>query len=96
MPCFNQISNPETGKCVSCDDKQYANTRTNKCVPCPHFQGLDGVVSVPRGVTCKDGGIEIQKDYFVPGFYAKGSGVLLGHAAPEAAAAPRRWPLRMR
>ena len=63
VPCSNQISNPETGKCVSCDDKQYANTRTNNCTACPLLRDNSG--SLALGVECRGGGIAVKNDTFV-------------------------------
>ena len=55
VPCVNQISNPETGKCISCDDKQYANTHINKCTACPRLRRND---SLALGVECSDGRVQ--------------------------------------
>ena len=61
--CANKISDPATGKCVSCDDKHFANTATNECMQCP--QNADG--KILTGVECKSGRIGIEKDFFVEG-----------------------------
>jgi hypothetical protein len=62
--CANKISDPATGKCVSCDDKHFANTATNECMRCP--QNADGG-KILTGVECKSGRIDIEKDFFVEG-----------------------------
>ena len=61
--CVNQISNPATGKCISCEDKHFANTDTNNCTECPRlFEGSSALVP---GVECSGGSISFKDDFFV-------------------------------
>ena len=34
--CINKISNPITGKCISCKDGEFADLDENRCQRCPH------------------------------------------------------------
>ena len=60
IPCVNKISDPATGKCISCKDKHFANNQTNECMECPHYANGD----IVDGVVCDRGTISIQKGYF--------------------------------
>ena len=64
--CMNQISNPSTGKCISCEDKHFAHTGDNTCVQCP-LRSADGDSAVAKGVGCAGGAIAIDPDFFVVG-----------------------------
>jgi hypothetical protein len=61
--CVNQISKPTTGKCASCEDKEFANTITNMCAKCPRLRENNS--SLALGVVCSGGGIRIEDDIFV-------------------------------
>jgi hypothetical protein len=61
--CFNQISNPITGKCISCEDKHFANTRTNYCTACPLLREKSDALAL--GVECRSGFARIKDDYYV-------------------------------
>ena len=69
--CENKKSNPATGKCVSCEDKEFANTHTNRCIGCPTLGTNSSRVA--KGVVCKDGGISIDDDFYVEGAGAGGA-----------------------
>jgi hypothetical protein len=60
-PCENKISKPETGKCVSCEDGEFAHTSSNTCVECPREREDQILV----GVECADGRIQIKDDFFI-------------------------------
>jgi hypothetical protein len=61
--CENKISNPETGKCISCEDKHFANTDTNNCTECPRL--FEGSSALAPGVECSGGSISFKDDIFV-------------------------------
>jgi hypothetical protein len=62
--CVNKISNSATGKCISCEDKQFANTRTNTCMACPKLHEDSETLLAP-GVECSGGSIGFKDDIFV-------------------------------
>ena len=80
--CDDKISDPATGKCVSCEDKEFANTRTNTCVQCPRLQldeeqldpgqKLDSPLAL--GIECLKGTIRVKDGFYVvPGAGGKAS-----------------------
>ena len=67
-PCENKVSDAATGKCVSCDDREFAHTSSNECVACPRLRPEDDKsAELARGVQCVGGGISVQDDFFVVG-----------------------------
>ena len=67
--CVNRVSVPATGKCASCEDKEFANTITNECAKCPRREASTNIAALSAlalGVECIGGDIKIE-DFFVEG-----------------------------
>jgi hypothetical protein len=64
-PCVNQFSDTATGKCRSCEDKQFVNALENRCDDCPQ-NALDAG-DILDGVQCGGGKVLVKDGYFVVG-----------------------------